>query len=126
MIDQLATVDEAGTRVTLALVNRDPATAVGLRRPPRRSRARPGRSRAPCSTARPPTRSTTSSSPARWSRRRTTVRFEDGRTTLPPHSLTVVHIDLPLAFAAGEVGVARPTDAPWHATERGWFRTTTG
>ena len=29
VIDQLATVDEAGTRVTLALVNRDPATAVG-------------------------------------------------------------------------------------------------
>ena len=125
VIDQLATVDEAGTRVTLALVNRDPATAVGC--DVRLGGHGPAGS-FPGTVLDGPSADAFNDveQPGTVVPVGTTVRFEDGRTTLPPHSLTVVHIDLPLAFAAGEVGVARPTDAPWHATERGWFRTTTG
>lgn len=54
--------------------------------------------------------------------RNVTVRFADSRTTLPPHPLTVVHVDLPVVSPAVEVGVRRPSPAAWHATDRGWFR----
>jgi alpha-N-arabinofuranosidase len=51
------------------------------------------------------------------------VVVHDGQVTLPPHSLTVLHVDLPVTFAAGEAGVRQPATAPWHATARGWYRT---
>jgi len=125
VIDQLATVDEAGIRVSLALVNRDPAAPVAC---DVRLGGHTLAGSFPGTVLDGPSADAFNDveHPDTVVPVGTTVRFEDGRTTLPPHSLTVVHLDLPVAFAAGEVGVARPTDAPWQATERGWFRRTTG
>ena len=122
VVDHLATVDAAGTRVTLALVNRDPAVAtvceVRLGRHPLDGSYAATVLDGPHADAYNDVDDPDAVVPVTR-----TVGFSDGRTTLPPHSLTVVHVDLPVAYAAGEVGVPRPHDAPWHATDRGWYRT---
>ncbi|MGI3779247.1 MAG: alpha-L-arabinofuranosidase C-terminal domain-containing protein, partial [Janthinobacterium lividum] len=122
VVDHLATVDAAGTRVTLVLVNRDPSRAVtcDVRLG---GHVLDGSYAAtvldgPSADAYNDVENPTAVVP-----RTATVGFSDGWTSLPPHSLTVVHVGLPLAYAAGEVGVRRTRDAAWYATERGWYRT---
>ena len=125
VIDHLATVDEAGTRITLVLVNREPTAAVAVE-------VRLGGHALDGAYA-----GTVLDGPAADAYndvdhpgtvvpRSVDVGFREGRTTLPPHSLTVVHVDLPLAYGAGEVGVRGSGTAPWRATERGWFRSAPG
>ncbi len=125
VVDQLATVDEAGTTVTLVLVNRDPTapTTCDVRLS---SHLLDGGYAAtvldgPAADAYNDVDHPTTVVPVT-----TRVRFDAGRTTLPPHSLTMVHIDLPVAFGAGEVGVRLDEPTDWYATAQGWYRTHAG
>ncbi|GAB2582778.1 alpha-L-arabinofuranosidase C-terminal domain-containing protein [Microlunatus antarcticus] len=122
VIDHLATVDEAGTRLSLVLVNRDPTAAVAcdVRLG---GHVLDGAYDATVLDGPSADAYNDVDHPGTVVPRPVTVGVHAGRTSLPPHSLTVVHVDLPLAHGAGEVGL-RPTDgAAWHATPRGWYRT---
>lgn len=122
VLDQLATVDDAGTRVSLVLVNRDPTAAVAcdVRLG---GHALDGSYDATVLDGPSADAYNDVDHPATVVPRAVRVGFRAGRTSLPPHSLTVVQVPLPLAYAAGEVGVRRPEGAAWHATPRGWYRT---
>ena len=125
VVDQLATVDAAGTRVSLVLVNRDPAASTGCE-VRLGGHVLTGTYDATVLSGPSPDAYNDVDAPDRVVPVTGPVRFEDGRTTLPPHSLTVVHVPLPVPFGAGEAGVPQDVAADWHATARGWYRTTAG
>ncbi|MBV9448974.1 MAG: hypothetical protein JO345_24055 [Streptosporangiaceae bacterium] len=55
--------------------------------------------------------------------RATKAEFRSGRCVLPPHSLTMCHIDLPMHHAEGNVDAGRMLDGEWHLSAAGWRKT---
>jgi hypothetical protein len=53
---------------------------------------------------------------------RTRVRVDDGRVVLPPHSVTVCDIPLPMRRTEGTVA-AQPSRSGWYLDHRVWRRT---
>ena len=120
VIDHLVTTDDAGTAISLVLVNRDPRSSVECTV---RVGGHPLEGVHPATVLDGPSPDAHNDvdHPVTVVPTTTTARFSEGRTTLPAHSLTVVQVDLPLAHPAGTTA-AVPAGAPWQADHRGWHR----
>ncbi|GAB3745011.1 alpha-L-arabinofuranosidase C-terminal domain-containing protein [Microlunatus parietis] len=118
VVDQLATIDAAGTKISLALINRDPADAVDC---DVQIAGRPITGRLPATVLTGPSPDSSNeigSTPV--APVETKIQFTDGRTSLPPHSLTICHLDLPLAYNAGTIDRVPDRTGPWTLTDGGW------
>ncbi|SDT26843.1 alpha-L-arabinofuranosidase C-terminal domain-containing protein [Microlunatus soli] len=120
VIDQLATVDESGRRISLVLINKSPDAAVGCE--VRIAGHRLDGVHAATVLDAPSTDSYNDiDHPDLVVPRTDKINFVDGRVLLAPHSVTVCQIDLPLPYPAGEtdeVGL----DGPWQLGLTGWSR----
>jgi hypothetical protein len=61
--------------------------------------------------------------PDRVAPRATKLALTAGRTVLPPRSLTICHIGLPVEHAAGTADLGRTLSGDWRLTSTGWHHT---
>ena len=119
VLDVLATADADGRGLQLVLVNRDPdsplscqvSVAGQLLSGTHPSRLLQGES---------PDASNDVEHPDAVHPQEQTTVFDQGRTTLPPHSLTVCQIDLPLHHPERSVALLSPSPHAWALTRGTW------
>ncbi|OAH10695.1 hypothetical protein STSP_59830 [Streptomyces jeddahensis] len=121
MIDSLATLDASKSRITLALVNRDPASAIAC---DVRISGHPVDGSHQATVLEGPHADAYNDvdQPDTITPRATKVEFRSGRVVLPSHSLTMCHIELPVHHAEGEVNAGRMLSGDWHLSTTGWHK----
>jgi alpha-L-arabinofuranosidase len=123
VVDTLATVHDAGDRVSVVLVNRDPAADVRCTLT-LGGHAPTGTLDATVLAGDGPDAYNDVATPARVAPERVRVEVRDGVVHLPPHSVTVLDLPLPLPYEAGEVAAPTTDDLPWRLDGRTWSRRT--
>lgn len=119
VLDVLATTDPARSRVTLALVNRHPTESVTCKA---LIQGHPvdGIFAATVLRGEHADSYNDISRPNAVHPEGVKITFLGGHTALPPHSLTICDIDLPISYDAGVLDGSGPARHPWQLTSVGW------
>ncbi|MDN0198179.1 alpha-L-arabinofuranosidase C-terminal domain-containing protein [Streptomyces sp. S.PNR 29] len=122
VVDSLATLDASKSRITLALVNRDPAASVAC---DVRVSGHSVDGSYPATVLDGPDGDAYNDvdRPDAVTPRATKVEFRSGRCVLPPHSLTMCHIELPFHHCEGDVDAGRMLSGDWRLSTAGWHKT---
>lgn len=121
VLDVLATVNEVQDEVQLVLVNRDPARDLACQ-VTLGGQVLEGSHPATVLAGDSPDAFNDVHHPATVAPQTATLRFDQGRTTLGPHSLTVVRIALPFAHPSGTVLAGQTTTDLWSLGDGRWTR----
>lgn len=122
VLDVLATTDDDRQGLQLLLVNRDPAAALSVEVRVRGHQLH-GTFGATVLQGDHPDAYNDVDRPDAVRPQEQPLVFDEGRTVLAPHSLTVCRIGLPLAYGEGRVEGERRPERDWQLTPNGWDRT---